>query len=59
MAFQVVGELADGVLDPRLARYGCLLKQLLFVGLGFTLGSLGPLKRVNDLFSARVEFLER
>ena len=59
MAFQIVGELADGVLDPWLARYRRLLKQLLLVGLGLALGSLGTLKRVNNLFSARVELLER
>ena len=55
MAFQIVGELADGVLDPWLARYGRLLKQLLLVDLRLALGSLGNFKRVNDLFSARVE----
>ena len=59
MAFQIVGELADGVLDPWLARYGRLLKQLLLVDLRLALGSLGNFKRVNDLFSARVELLER
>lgn len=59
MAFKIVRELADGVLDPWLARYRRLLKQLLLVGLGLALGSLGTLKRVNNLFSARVELLER
>ena len=59
MAFKIVRELADGVLDPWLACYRRLLKQLLLVGLGLALGSLGTLKRVNNLFSARVELLER
>ena len=59
MAFQIVRKLADGVLDPWLARYRRLLKQLLLVGLGLALGSLGTLKRVNNLFSARIELLER
>lgn len=59
MAFKIVRKLADGVLDPWLACYRRLLKQLLLVGLGLALGSLGTLKRVNNLFSARVELLER